>query len=375
MNISSASTRAFAEYHEFHERINIGLKTSAIGLILLRKNASDPASTLEEIKSICYEDGSLWGGMPGWGSAKGALDAIVSANHDLGSWGVIQSFSAFDVFLETLDAELHAWRAWLEEFEKRGNEGKEKKKVAQAKCATKTEQTEAGVAANSPVEVDGEDDEEDAQGRALRFYVRHNWELGSVRHLIPVYTYFRRLRNCIAHTKSRASKSLVEAAMNPLWKDALKNWPPGDITLPKPQAYIYGESITITYKEALLTSSMLRLLAHDMTQKAMQELGQDGLVHLVVSRLLKYKATTPVGGRDNTGLLHKHLEKVHRVNSMTNKNTRQILEKVDLWKDWNRWHQSVRDEKVRTKAANAVRKALQDSRKHSKKKHPANGNA
>jgi hypothetical protein len=105
MDLSNANTEAFIQFHRFHEHLNRTIKTLVIGLGLTAESVQRGRSA-ESINQLLRDQGWLWGGMPDW-TAPGEL--IDEARRDIGRTGVIRAFSAFDFFLDGIDADLASW--------------------------------------------------------------------------------------------------------------------------------------------------------------------------------------------------------------------------------------------------------------------------
>ncbi|MHA0328672.1 hypothetical protein [Sphingomonas melonis] len=107
MDLSGANTEAILRFHRFHERFNRSIKVQAIGLGLLADevDAGTPAETIRD--RLYARPDWLWGGMPDWTNPRVEIDAAL---RDIGQAGVVRAFSAFDLFLDELMAELTSWR-------------------------------------------------------------------------------------------------------------------------------------------------------------------------------------------------------------------------------------------------------------------------
>jgi hypothetical protein len=102
------------------------------------------------------------------------------------------------------------------------------------------------------------------------------------------------------------------------------------------------EPIHISHKDALLASSLVGRLALDMSTRAASMLGQDGVLYLAATRVLRQDdATVPVG---KTPFIfeHRHLQEVPRVKELDDVETKAILERVGLWKAICRRHEDRR---------------------------------
>lgn len=328
MDITKANTRAFAHYNSFHERLNRSVKTTAVALIVLEDDIAKANRSIGDIKEACYALGNLWGGMPDWSSATNAIEAIRLAKHDLGAAGVVRAFSAFDVFMETLDGELNAWNSFSQS----------KAKARRTSNASKGEAK--GGRTCLPIDAT---EETDPKAQVLRFFERQGWSVTGAEYLIPIYTYFRLLRNCVAHSDARATPALQAASQPQRWTQSIDEWERNttDTTMPIPHELIAGSQIAITYKEALLASSMLRMLAWRMSRHAVASLGETGILYLLVSRILNEKRAGLAGGKQHFSRLHHHLKLVYRIERLTIADTKERLKELDLWENWKAWHESV----------------------------------
>jgi hypothetical protein len=329
VDIAKANTPAFTNYNSFHEKLNRSVKTAAVAFIVLEDDIIKERRSIVDVKDACYGLGTLWGGMPDWSNSANAVEAFQLAKHDLGAAGVVRAFSAFDVFMETLDGELNAWQSFSQPKRKSRRTPSSRQGESKGDCTNSC---------------DGVDDAEDTdpKARVLRFFERRQWEIADVEFLVPIYTYFRLLRNCVAHADAFATPALQEASQPEKWTRSIEEWKniTTDLTMPIPHKLIAGSQISITYKEALLASSLLRMLAWRMSHLAVNMLGEGGMLYLLVSKILKEKPAKLVGGKQYFSLLHHHLKFVYRIEDLTVADTRARLEELGLWKEWKGWHES-----------------------------------
>lgn len=252
--------------------------------------------------------------MPSWGNSVQALEGLRLAQHDAASAAIVRAFSAFDLFLETTDGELQCWQ------QNRNRSG------SSNKSAESVDDTNAETV----------DDLQDAKGRAVRFYERKKWATQNIAYLIPVYTYFRQLRNCIAHADATATPALVKASSKESWADVAQAWEKNtsDLTVPIPIHFTHGQAIRITHREAILASSMLRRIALDVAQRSLTSLGIEGLVYVKASRTIKAKDRNLIGGRLPTTRIREVLHRRNRVPKLTHSEFRETLEYLGLWRRW-----------------------------------------
>jgi hypothetical protein len=327
VDLSKANTQAFAHFNSFHERLNRSVKTAAVAYIILEDDIAKGRRSVASITRECYALRTLWGGMPDWNNDANAIEAVHLAAHDLGAAGVIKAFSAFDVFMETLDGEINTWKS---------------RSMSKVK-PRRTSEARTSDAKGGGCPQDDAADEAEPNTKVLRFFERQGWDTGDVGYLLPIYTYFRLLRNCVAHADARATPALQAASQADVWKRSIVEWDKKttDLTLPTPLVLTAGTEITITYKEAILASSMLRSLAWNMSRRAIALLGETGVLFVLVSRILRDRTGGLVGGKQHLSKLHHHLKSVYRIENLTIADTTAKLKELKLWEDWKDWHETM----------------------------------
>lgn len=250
MDVSTGNTESMLRLHRFHERLNRSVKVQAIALGLLADEI-DTGVTAAALKKRMYARGRLWGGMPDWSGAK---DDVELALRDVGQGAVVRAFSAFDLFLDELIAELTSW---------------------------------ADFSGREPLAAANGDSANDKNvDRVEKVYAQLGANRSRVSDVWAVYIYFRRARNCIAHREGIASRSLVEAFDAPELQPTLDRWVDrtGEMTAPALMPVTFGQPIKFTHRQAIAASSVLRLIALDLGRLAISHLGEAGFVYLVARR-------------------------------------------------------------------------------------------
>lgn len=255
MNLNKVCSESGLSFQRFHEDLNHVLKTNVISLSLF-KLTLDEGLSKEEIKQRVYKTGELWGGMPSW---KNPHQLIIDASNDLGCNGVIRVFSAFDLFLTSIEGEIESWNSF------RGLK------------ETKTHQQ-----SKSLVEENNETD------RCFKFLTKQSWKVENENHIKVVYLYYRYSRDCIAHRDGIASRALEEIADSKEIKDAISRWREFslDKTPPIIKAIKFGKKIQFDHRDAILASSITRTIAINMNRALVNNLGIDGLVYLAAQRYI-----------------------------------------------------------------------------------------
>lgn len=313
VDLTNSATDAFLAFNEFHERLNFSLKSNVVSLLATEQDITAGTRSIADLKEASFLNKRLWGGMPAWGNAARALEGLSLAQHDAASAAIVRAFSAFDLFLETTDGELQCWQQF------------------QSGSGSQSKSANVG-----DTDLELVDDSQDVKGRALRFYERKQWSTKSIAFLTPVYTYFRQLRNCIAHADATATPALVEASISEVWVGVALAWEKNtsDLTVPSPIHFTDGQVIRITHREAILASSMLRRIALDVAQRTLASLGIEGLVYVKASRAIRAKDRSLIGGRLPTTRIRDLLHRRNRVPKLDHAQFRETLEHLGLWKRW-----------------------------------------
>ncbi len=267
-----------------------------LGLLADEIDRETPPS---ELKAKLYRrKGWLWGGMPDWSNPSGI---VVQARRDIGQAGVVRAFSAFDLFMDEIAADLTRWT----------NFSKQK-----------------------PTSTEYEDDEPD---RAARFYIRIGGTPAAVRFLWPVYRYFRLARDCIVHRDGVATKALEEIYRESALNAALADWikRTGEMTVPEIIPVEAGRLIDLNHRQAISASSVLRLIALDINNQVLKILGVPGLVFLATRKI--FFDDDPVvdltAHSSMLNALNAVLSGRYRVRSFEDGGTARVLRELNLTKD------------------------------------------
>lgn len=240
VNINKANTTTFKTYSNTHEELGNVLKVVSIGLVLVDE-ATTNGTSAEELWSKLHGLGRGWGTKP-------LITAAVtsSAYSEIANLGLARSFSAFDAFLVGSAAELDSYRNY---------------DLADPQTI------------NTP---DTDDDSLEKAGRALeRFYRDRGFEMSAIDFLIPVFDYYKSARNCIVHRSGIASKELCRIEASEELAESVANWIKltGEHGQLKLKRFNDGAQIRFDYFDAILSSSVLRLLALDLNSQIIARIG------------------------------------------------------------------------------------------------------
>jgi hypothetical protein len=308
MDLSNANTEAFIQFHRFHEHLNRTIKTLVIGLGLTAE-AIEQGRSASSINDLLYDRGWLWGGMPDWRDPGELID---EARQDIGRTGVTRAFSAFDFFLDGIEADLASWAH---------------------RSSHRIDDGAVTLAANS-------DDESDEADRLVGFYRRLNAPRSNIEFLWPVYRYFRLARDCIIHRRGIASQAAADASRSEAIVAAVTEWTKrtGELNPVDVPPLNAGENIAFVHRHAILASSVLRLIANDLNTIALVRLGVEGVVFLAARRLFfdKPPGLPILSTKSVQHAMHGALADRYRVMGLTAAETRQIMRDLDIWQPCNR---------------------------------------
>ncbi|MCC7542196.1 MAG: hypothetical protein IT379_38615 [Deltaproteobacteria bacterium] len=169
----------------------------------------------------------------------------------------------------------------------------------------------------------------------LRYYERRGWDTGGIEFLLPVYRYYRLMRDCAAHRAGLVGPALAEASKEQQWSGAIKLWSArtGDSTSPPLVELREGTRVVLGHRDAICGSSVLLRIASDMNRRALSNLDKEGVTYLAFRRALvgDPPELRVVGYRTPVAVLHDALSRRYRVADLNEAETIEILKSLDLW--------------------------------------------
>lgn len=312
MDFENANLESGHNFHRFHEHLNHILKINVIALWVFRQQLAAGLSEAQ-IKEQIYEDGQgeLWGGMPSWKNPDELLGVVKG---DLGSNGVVRTFSAFDVFMDSLEAELESWNSY----------SNTRKKDSIQFVLSK------GVSAEDEKEVD----------KFFRLLDRRSWKLDHEREIKAIYTYYRLSRNCIVHRNGIASSALSDISKSEELKETIGKWATitSDKTAPPHHEFRYGDLINFTHRDALFASSVTRMMALSINKLAIKEIGKEGVVFIAAQKYI-FKEGLPIEYlkfENVSKAIAFFMRKRNRVLDANQEEVKMILGQLDILDDCKR---------------------------------------
>ena len=255
MSIFHGTLESALRFHRFHERLNHSIKVQNLALGLLENEIAAGASPGELVGRAMRRPGWIWGGPPNWTQSS---TIIADTRRDAAQSAVARAFSAFDLFVDELMAEIARWesRSGFPVVAPRGG---------------KREQ----------IGSEGEADKVD------KLYERLGAPKDRVKDIWPVYRYFRLARDCIVHRDGTASPAL-EAHYDEIGPSKLKHWfvrypaPLPPVLVPA----VNGSQLDFNLRQAIAASSALRRIAIDLNRIVVEKIGRRGFVYLAAHQLL-----------------------------------------------------------------------------------------
>lgn len=238
MDISKAITEPFANYHDFHEKLDSRVKILTASLFHTLGYLKTPGND-GEIENLIKSADSSWKYSPVLSLDGYSNDEIFNYVSEL---SIFSSFSAFDDCLTGMSAEVSRW-------------GSVRKIKVQEK--------------------NGSDDS--SEGKIEKFYERLSWKTDKIASYIPIFNYFQSVRNCIAHRNSKASRELQCISTSEDLVGAIAMHFPSGKPLP---TFRENDLIILKPKTTLLCSHILRLICQDMNTHLVRTLGEGGLLYM-----------------------------------------------------------------------------------------------
>lgn len=293
MDLSRAQLDAFRGLHYFHENLNIHIKSSTAGIILLADAAGtniDPRHMGELIRRS----------HPAWNSPpvhQLDLDIYKRIYCSVGAYAIVAIFSALDDFLTGLEAD-------ISRFEAKGNPVARQPKVAD------NDQVE-------PIE---------------SLYNRYSWPTTGITSVLSALRYFRLIRNCLAHRSSRASLALSDHSKDQAFQAEMKGLL--ERTTPSAPTYERNEEIFVDPTLAIGCSDVIRTIAADCNRKCLKLLGIDGFLLLVCQNLGNPQKCSTAAYKSPEAVLNLALIERYRVGVADRYEAPKEVQRLGLWKDF-----------------------------------------
>ncbi len=264
MNLEKATTEAFASYNAFHEQLNQTLKVSLGSIHDMRTKVSGkqgPQVMGEIIDNLCLP----WGKKKNYPKPDETLNSV---NKNLCKNGISQAFSGFELYMTHLIAILAQFSILRNDTFKHAHTTSiynEKNPPSFANCCFSYAEQYAknNVLAN----------------RLIKLQQDLNISDPIINELLPLFDFFRLLRNCIVHLDGIANKDLKEFSETETLQKSFSYWNKNfgkerSPSLPKIER---GKAIEITPPQTIFSSAVNYKIAQILDRKAVHILGNTGM--------------------------------------------------------------------------------------------------
>lgn len=309
LDMSRAQLEPFRAFHYFHEKLNVYIKVSIAGAILLSTHAVDPARP-RELGRLIKSAHPAWNMPP---IHEFCLDHQRDIYRSTSAFAIVSLFSAFDDFMSGIEADQHHL-------------------VEVAENASAATEDGPNNSDDSDMDIEKE--------RLFKLYARCGWSSDAIERYRPMLKYFRLIRNCIAHRSSRASRALedqsADANLHVVIKPFLER-----TTIAAP-TFKQGDQIFVDPTLAITCSDLLRKVAADCNEKFINSIGEDGFMRIVARNAL-------LGGRPIKTNAYKSAEAVlnlalterYRVRLPSRLYASARLKQLGVWKDFLKKFQAI----------------------------------
>lgn len=298
MDLSRAQLEAFRALHYFHEKLNVHIKSSAAGIILLA-DAAGSNNNPRHIGELIERSHPAWNSSP---IHSFDVDLYRQIYCSVGAYAVVAIFSALDDFTAGLDAD-------ISRYESAGNI------VCRQPKANDNDQLD-------PIEA---------------IYKRYSWPSKGIENLLPVLKYFRLMRNCLAHRASRASHALSNHSKDGSLQVAAAGLL--DRTTESAPTYEYNEQIFVDPALAISCSDVIRKVAEDCNRQFIGTLGVEGFLLLVCQNLEFPHHYSTAAFKSPEAVLNLALVERYRVGICDGQEAPKEVRRLGLWKAFHASYQ------------------------------------
>lgn len=310
MDLSIAITEPLVNLVSFHNRFNQLVKITGAALHRLLDDTKGAGGQDIVSKYIRVSDQF-------WGTTKFANpERIVtkSINQNSNLW-IVEVFSAFDIFMDGVRAELDRWHA-----------------------------------VSGMPKIKGELKDEDGNISLTSLYKQTSWDDSAVSKYSKVFDFFRVCRNCIAHRSGLASKLLAKINKDIGELKEFDEWPVSvrkvsrkkAANKPAPLRQRRGISLpTIKVNQpvgsepqhAVFASTLAYRIAEDINRHLVKTLGAQGLAYMAAHHsVLADEQPTPVTSYTPEAAVTYFLANRYRVKNVTGEKTIAALKSLGVWK-------------------------------------------
>lgn len=250
-----------------HSELNSFSKVTVAAVDYLSNSTEDSKELSSRINELILKAGERW------------TSSIIVEPHaylnkvknDLSKSAIVWAYSSFDVFFKQIEGYLSV-------------------SVDEEKAAEK--------------EIDKEED-----CNVVRLYYKLGWDKTNIDKVVPIYKFYKVLRNCIAHNLGIPTAQLIELSSSKRFIDAIDKWETKykgkSISLPP---VVTDTRIDLKPHHAITYSETCRRIAEDMNLKLLDVLGVGFFVEKTIKKHLHTNSNLSVPVcRDYTTYIITHI--------------------------------------------------------------------
>jgi hypothetical protein len=322
MNIDVAVTEAFSIYIKHHLDLNLSSKVTTGSVATIRRIVDVPNG--DKLMGELIDTADMpWGTGKPFPNPTQILDKVIK---NLAYNGVVQSFSGFEFYLTHLIADLAHFSPLKESTFKHAH-------------------TDSKYNPNDPPSFPRccfAYAEQFAVNNALWTRISELKDKLGIKDknldaLMPLFDYFRSMRNCIAHLEGMADKDFIEVADSAELKAGYIFWNKNYARGKAPALPVVerGTKININVTHTIFASAVNYEIGRIFNAKAVELLGIDGIVEMACYYALlvdksDFRNDRKVGSAD--GAVSNFLSNKYFVKEVSSEKTIAALKKLNLWK-------------------------------------------
>lgn len=323
MNLTSANTEALAIYNRFHNNLNLTSKVAAAGILTLKR--------LVDVDNGDVIMGALVDtvGLP-WGTNKlfpnpTKLTDDVRKNLNYNTF--IQAFSGFEHYIINVITDVSHFsekgRTEIFEHAHTDSDYNSNKPPEYSRCCLSYAEQ---FAKNNVLAI-----------RIPELCKKLDINDDEINKLIPLFDYFRNVRNCLVHLDGIANKDLLESWESQSLQNSISFWDSiSRSSAPQLLKPTRGKKIELELTHSIFASALCFKLAQLINKELPRVLGEGGYVHMAAyySLLIEFHDyRTERKTKSAEAMVSNYLSSRYFLTEVTTSEVISHLQKLGLWKN------------------------------------------
>jgi hypothetical protein len=322
MDISNANTEAYAVYNRFHNNLNLTSKVAAAGILTLKRLVNvDNGDVI--MGTLVDTVGLPWGTNKPFPNPTNIADNVYE---NLINNTFVQAFAGFEHYLTNLIADIAHFseKGRIEIFVHAHTDSdyNPNKPPEYSKCCLAYAEQ---FAKNNVLYV-----------RVSELCDKLEISKNEINKLLPLFDYFRNIRNCIVHLNGTANKDLIESWEDSTLKDSIGYW--NSISRKDAPALFEptrGKKVELNLTNSIMASALCFKIAQLINNQIPEILGTKGYIHMAAYNSLlvdfheyrdERKSNTP------EGVVSNYLTNRYFVKDYSTPEFVDVLKSMNLWK-------------------------------------------